>query len=89
MRAKGIISAIIFARALRGFCDGFVSILLPVHLLSIGHGAATVGIVSAATLVGSSVLTLAVGLWAKRLQVRAILLGGTALMIATGLAEER
>lgn len=80
------VGAIIFARALRGFCDGFVSVLLPVHLLALGHGAATVGLVAAATLIGSSVLTLAVGLWAKRLPVRAVMLGGAALMIGTGLA---
>ena len=83
---SGSIGTIIFARALRGFCDGFVSVLMPVHLLALGHGVATVGVVAATTLIGSSVLTLAVGLWAKRLRVRAVLMGGAALMIATGLA---
>jgi len=83
---RGSIGAIIFARALRGFCDGFVSVLMPVHLLALGHSVATVGVVAAVTLIGSSILTLAVGLWAKRLRVRAVLMGGAALMIATGLA---
>jgi MFS family permease len=84
--AGGAVGAIVFARGLRGFCDGFVSVLLPVHLLALGHGAATVGLIATATLIGSSLLTLAVGVWTKQRHARAVLLGGAALMIATGLA---
>ncbi len=74
------------ARALRAFADGLVSVLLPLHLLTLGYDAFDVGVIATATLLGSALLTLAVGLWSARLPQRAVLTGGSALMIATGLA---
>ena len=50
------------ARALRAFGDGYVSLLLPVYLLSLGLAPFQVGIVATGTLLGSGVLTLLVGL---------------------------
>lgn len=75
---------IVVARAVRGFADGAVSVLLPAHLLALGHGAFAVGAISTATLVGSALLTLAIGLGARRLPVRGALLAGALLMAGTG-----
>ncbi|QQS14886.1 MAG: MFS transporter [Rhodospirillales bacterium] len=86
MSPRASIAAIITARALRAFADGLVSVLLPIHLLALGYDAVAVGAVATATLLGSAAVTLSVGLWARRLPLRAVLLAGCALMVATGLA---
>ena len=76
---------VLASKALRGFADGFVSLLLPLYLLELGFGALEVGVISTATLLGSGVLTLAVGYMAHRFGDRALLMGACALMAATGL----
>src|SRR5262249_50718710 len=53
---------------------------------AIGFDATWVGIVATASLLGSSVLTLAVGFLRARYPLRSLLLAGALLMIATGLA---
>jgi MFS family permease len=73
------------ARALRGFADGFVAVLLPVYLLALGLGSVEVGAIATATLLGSALATLAVGAWGHRWTGRALLLGAAALMAVTGL----
>jgi MFS family permease len=70
---------------MRAFGDGYVSLLLPVYLLSVGLTPFQVGVVATGTLLGSGVLTLLVGLNAHRLRYRALLLTAAALMSATGL----
>jgi hypothetical protein len=40
------------ARALRGFGDGFATIVLPIYLAKIGFDAARIGLVAAAALLG-------------------------------------
>jgi len=79
-----LVQRIVLARAVRGFADGCVSVLLPAHLLALGHDAFAVGAISTATLVGSALLTLAIGLGARRLPVRGVLLAGSLLMAGTG-----
>jgi MFS family permease len=74
------------ARGLRGFGDGFAVILLPAYLSAIGYDTIDIGIVAAASLLGSAVLTLAVGLFAPRHDLRKLLLLAAGLMAATGLA---
>ena len=74
------------ARALRGFGDGFATIVLPVYLAKIGFDAAQIGLVAAAALLGTAVLTLAIGFAAPRHDLRRLLIAGAALMIATGIA---
>jgi MFS family permease len=74
------------ARGLRGFGDGFAVILLPAYLTAIGYDAIGIGIVAAASLLGSAVLTLAVGLIAPRHDLRNLLLLAAGVMVATGLA---
>jgi MFS family permease len=76
--------ALLAARALRGFGDGFVSLLLPVYLLALGLTPFEVGVIATATLLGSGALTLVVGQYAGRYRYRTLLLAGAMLMIATG-----
>jgi MFS family permease len=74
------------ARGIRGFGDGFAVIVLPAYLTAIGYGSIDIGIVAAASLLGSAVLTLAVGFLAPRHDLRKLLLLAAGLMMATGLA---
>lgn len=76
---------LLFGRALRAFCDGFVAILLPAYLLALGMGTWEVGVISTATLLGSALLTLALGHWGHRFDARRLLLGAACLMAVTGL----
>lgn len=73
------------ARGVRGFADGFAVIILPAYLSAIGLNAVEIGIVATAALLGSSLLTLAVGLVAPRHDLRIMLLLGAALMVVTGI----
>ncbi|HUR89128.1 MAG TPA: MFS transporter [Ramlibacter sp.] len=79
------VTRLLVAKGLRAFGDGFVSLLLPVYLLELGFSALQVGIIATATLLGSGLLTLAVGLHAHRYHYRTLLLAATALMVGTGL----
>ena len=74
------------ARAVRGFGDGFALILLPAYLAAVGFTPAQIGVVATAALLGSALVTLAVGVLALRHSLRHFLLAGAALMIATGAA---
>src|SRR5476649_1391417 len=74
------------ARALRGFGDGFAIIILPAYLTAIGFSPVQIGIVASASLFGTALLTLAIGLIAPRHDLRNLLLGGAVLMAGTGLA---
>ena len=73
------------ARGLRAACDGFVSIILPAYLLLLGFDALQVGVLATATLLGSALLTLAVGLAGARRAARPLLLAACLLMALTGL----
>ncbi len=74
------------ARALRDFGDGFVAILLPVYLTTMGLGALEVGIVATLALLGSAVMTLGIGFLGARMDQRKLLIAASGLMTATGLA---
>jgi MFS family permease len=78
------IRRLLWARGLRAFGDGFVSLLLPLYLITLGLTPFQVGAITAGTLLGSGILTLLVGLHAWRLRFRTLLLLATALMTATG-----
>jgi MFS family permease len=73
------------ARAVRGFGDGFVSILLAVYLAALGFGAVRIGAVATATLLGSAALTLAIGLLGGRWSRRMLLRRSAWLMVGTGI----
>ena len=74
------------ARALRDFGDGFIAVLLAVYLTELGFSPLVIGIVATAALLGSSLTTLAIGLFAPPGAQRALLLAASGLMVATGLA---
>ena len=74
------------ARGVRGFGDGFAVIVLPAYLSAIGYDPVRIGIVATASLLGTALLTLAIGAVASRHDLRTLLLAGAALMAATGLA---
>jgi predicted MFS family arabinose efflux permease len=74
------------ARGLRAVGDGLVSLLLPVYLLELGQGPFETGIIATATLAGSALLTLLVGLYAHRASGRTLLIGAALLMMLTGIA---
>ena len=79
------VDRLLAAKGLRAFGDGFVSLLLPLYLLELGFTPFEVGVIATTTLLGSGVLTLAVGLHAYRFHYRSLLLAATALMAGTGL----
>ena len=78
------VSRIVAGRAVRGFADGFVSVLLAQYLIGLGFSPARVGAIVTGTLIGSAVLTLSFGLTAHRTSLRRLLLGACLLMAATG-----
>ena len=77
---------LIAGRGIRAFVDGFIAILLPVYLIALGYDTLQVGVLSTATLLGSALMTLAVGRWGHRFPQRGLLLGAAVLMTTTGLA---
>ena len=74
------------ARGLRGFGDGFATILLPAYLSAIGYGPVAIGVVVTASLLGTALFTLGVGVIAPRFDLRSLMLAGALLMAMTGLA---
>jgi predicted MFS family arabinose efflux permease len=75
---------ILAARGVRAFADGFVALLLPVYLTRLGFGAFAIGAIVTATLFGTALLTLAVGMVANRHSRRRLLLAAALLMAASG-----
>ena len=74
-----------WARGLRAFGDGFVSLLLPVYLKALGFDAFEIGLITAATLAGSAAATVIVGFTSHRYGRRRLLVIATLLMIGTGI----
>src|SRR5262245_35662750 len=83
-RAGADARRILAVRALRGFADGLVSVLLAGHLLRLGFTPFEVGAIVTGTMLGSAALTLVLGLAGHRYARRSVLLGAAALMLATG-----
>jgi len=71
---------------MRGYGDGFMALLLPVYLISLGLGAFQVGLVATSAMLGSALLTLAVGLAGHRFSARRLLMLSCLLMLITGMA---
>ena len=78
-------AVLLTTRGVRAFADGLVSVILPGYLLAVGLDGLHVGAVVAATLVGSALLTLVVGLKGHQLRRLRVLQAAAALMAATGL----
>src|SRR5262249_44312571 len=80
------VTLLYIARGVRGLGDGFAIILLPAYLSAIGFSPGQIGLIVSASLLGTALLTLAVGFIAPRHDLRNFLLGGALLMACTGLA---
>ncbi|MFV3307739.1 MFS transporter [Pseudomonas sp. NY15181] len=76
---------LLLARSLRGFCDGFVAVLLPAYLLALGMSTLSVGLISTSTLLGSAIATMLVGMLGNRFPRRSLLLVAAGVMVATGI----
>jgi MFS family permease len=76
---------ILVGRGVRAFADGFVALLLPIYLLERGFGVLAIGSIVTATLIGSALLTLSLGVIAHRHARRTMLLASCVLMAITGL----
>jgi MFS family permease len=74
------------ARCLRGIGDGFAVVILPAYLSAIGLSPVEIGFVATASLLGTAVFTLLVGLIAPQYDLRNLLLLGAVLMAMTGVA---
>lgn len=81
-----VVRILFTARAIRAFGDGVTALLLPLWLTGQGFTPFQVGALTTATLLGSAMLTLAVGLLGHRLSARRLLMAISWLMLATGLA---
>ena len=86
MKPQSDILLLYAARGARGFGDGFAIIILPAYLSAIGFSPAQIGLIASASLLGTALLTLGIGLIAPRHDLRTLLLGGAVLMACTGLA---
>ena len=80
-----VIARVLLVRGLRAFADGYVSLLLPIYLITLGMSPLQVGVITAGTLFGSGVLTLWIGLQAYRFTYRTLFLAAAILMTGTGL----
>src|SRR5688500_7600760 len=76
---------ILWSRAVRAFTDGYVALLVPYYLTLLGYSALQVGAIATATLLGSGVISLLVGLFAYRFRLQALLATVCVLMLITGL----
>lgn len=76
---------VLIARSLRAFGDGFIAIVLPLHLFSLGYTAGTVGTIATGAMLGSAVLTLAVGFGAHAMPRRLLMQAAAVTMCLTGL----
>ena len=85
-RAGATVRTIYAARALRDLGDGFIAVLLPVYLTGLGLGAFEIGLVATLALLGSALMTLAIGLLGSGWDRRKLLLAASGLMVLTGLA---
>jgi MFS family permease len=83
---ENVVTRLLSARALRDFGDGFVAVLLPVYLTALGFSPSHVGVIATAALLGSALLTLAIGVLGAAHAHRRLLLAAATLMIATGVA---
>ena len=84
--AAGSLIYLLSARAVRDFGDGFVAVLLPVYLAALGYSPFEVGAIATSALLGSALLTLAIGMIGGPHDRRRLLLAGASLMVATGVA---
>jgi predicted MFS family arabinose efflux permease len=73
------------SRALRGFVDGFIAVLLPAYLSALGLGLVQIGMLGTLTLAGSAAATIGLGALGHRLASTRLMRIAAATMVATGL----
>ena len=78
------VTCLFAARALRDFGDGFVAVLLPAYLLALGLNAFEVGILATVSLLGSALLTMAVGFLGAKYDHRQLLLAAASFLALAG-----
>ena len=78
-------NSLITSRGVRAFVDGLISVILPAYLINLGYSGFQVGALVTATLLGSAVLTLAIGLRGFRQTPTRLLMWLTGLMALTGI----
>jgi MFS family permease len=76
---------LLVARGVRAFGDGFVAILVPVYLSALGIDAFRIGAITTAMLLGSAVMTLAIGFIAHRLRADRLLVGASIQIVLSGI----
>lgn len=77
---------LIATRSVRAFVDGMVYVVLPGFLLVLGLSGVQIGAVVTASLLGSAVATILVGIYGNRIAPARLLAMAALLMIATGIA---
>ena len=77
---------LLITRGIRAFVDGLVYVMLPGYLILLGLSGLQVGAVVTASLLGSAVLTITVGVRGHGILRRQLLQIVSVLMIATGIA---
>ena len=85
-QATGDSRRLLATRGVRALVDGTVATVLPAYLIARGLGPTAVGAVVTATLLGSAVVTLLLGLRGGRIDRVRLLQVVALLMIATGIA---
>ncbi|MEO8693743.1 MAG: MFS transporter [Acidimicrobiales bacterium] len=75
---------VVAGRIVRGFADGFISVLLAQYLTDLEFSPTQVGAIVTGTLLGSAALTLAFGFGARRTTLGRLLIAACALMALTG-----
>lgn len=83
--ATADVKHLVSARGVRAFVDGIAYVLLPSFLLHLGFSGLQVGAIVTASLMGSALLTIFVGVTAHRHSTQRLLMYSSLLMIATGI----
>ena len=85
LRALGADGRLLFVtRAARMFSYGFLSVVLVLYLAALGFSEGRIGLLLTLTLVGDTLISLAITLHADRIGRKRMLLLGAALMVAAG-----
>ena len=77
---------LIATRSVRAFVDGMIYVILPGFLLALGLSGVQIGAVVTASLLGSAVTTILVGIYGHRIAPARLLAMAALLMSATGVA---
>ena len=77
---------LVTTRAVRAFVDGIAFVVFPVFLVQLGFSGLRIGTIVAAGLLGSAILTVAIGVVSPRFDPVHLLTAGSVIMAVTGVA---